>query len=873
MTIHNLQKLFEPDSVAVIGASSSERSVGATLLRNILQGFQGRVFAVNPNRDSVLGRTSYPDVGAIPEPVDVAVIATPASTVPSIVEECGKAEIPAVVIISAGFSETGDQGEKLQDKIEGRRKEYGMRILGPNCLGFIRPPAQLNLSFAREVPLPGGVAFISQSGAMGSSLIDWATESRIGFSAFVSIGNTLDIGFADLIDYYGQDPSTKSIILYLETLENPESFIKAARPVARRKPIICLKGGRHPQSQPLVSSHIGLSPRRNELYDALFKRVGVTRVRTLQDLFACSEILAHGSLPEGPNLAVVTNANGPAILALDTLLEQGGRAATFNKETRQKLHQLLPSQADPGNPLDVLGDADSTRYEKCGRVVSEDEDVDALLVIYCPQGEASATDAAKAVVEVAEETEKPVLTAWIGGKEAREGRKKLRDNGIVTCTTAEQTVKAYLYLYQYARNLEMLYQTPEQLEFSPTTYSIPKHIKKRVEEGPTQLPRAETRKLLRSYEINPLNQKSACSASEAKEFASTAGFPLVLEGNKGWKLTVNTWDQLESVLSRMVSGGSQQKDQLLVREKVPERSLSIRLNSYRDSLFGSLITVKPTRENYDVKVSNTVGFPPLNQVLAHRLLEEAGIGRLLEKLYRDPPPLLRKLERTLVSFSQLLVDYPKIVEVKISRLVLAEEKLRALGADITLGPAKTEKDEKPHSHILISPYPERYVHKTTLKDSRSVTIRPIRPEDEPLEVELFSTFSEKTWRERFFSSPQALTHRKLSTFTNIDYRREMAIVGISKEGDEEKMMGMARLIVDLTGEKGEYAIVVGDPWQGLGLGRELTETLVKWARDMDLYSIYEFVHPENKRMVNFSKHMGFRIVRQSEDMIKMNYPL
>ncbi|MCF7876571.1 GNAT family N-acetyltransferase [Candidatus Bipolaricaulota bacterium] len=873
MTIHNLQKLFEPNSVAVIGASSSERSVGATLLRNVLQGFQGRVFAVNPNRDSVLGRTSYPDVGAIPEPIDVAIIATPASTVPSIVEECGKAGISAVIIISAGFSEAGIQGEKLQEKIEAGRKKYGMRILGPNCLGFIRPPARLNLSFAREVPSPGGVAFISQSGAMGSSLIDWATESRIGFSAFVSIGNTLDIGFADLIDYYGQDPSTKSIILYLETLEDPEAFIRAARPFARRKPIICLKGGRHPQSQSLVSSHIGLSPRRNEVYDALFKRVGITRVRTLEDLFACSEILAHEPLPEGPNLAVVTNANGPAILALDTLLDQGGRVATFHKETRQKLGKLLPPQANPGNPLDVLGDAGSTRYEKCGRVVSEDGDVDALLVIYCPQGEAPATDAAEAVVEVVEDTEKPVLTAWIGGKEAREGRKKLRDNGIVTCTAPEQAAKAYLYLYQYVRNLEMLYQTPEQLEFSPTAYSIPKHIKKDIEEGITKLSETETRKLLRAYDINPLDQKSICSVSEAKEFASTAGFPLTLKGDRGWKLTVNTWDQLESALSRMVGSGSHQNNQLLVREKVPEGSSIIRLNSYRDSLFGSLIMVNPTRENYDVKVSNIVGFPPLNQVLARRLLEEAGIERLLKNLYRDPPHLIRELERTLASFSQLLIDYPEIVEINIPRLVLAEEKLRALGTEVTLGPAKAEKDERPHSHMIISPYPERYVSEAELKDGRSVTIRPIRPEDEPLEVELFDTFSERTWRERFFSSPQAVTHRKMSTFTNIDYRREMAIVGILKEGGEEKMMGMARLIVDPTGEKGEYAIVVGDPWQGLGLGRELTEALVEWAQDMDLYSIYEFVRVENKRMINFSKHMGFRVVGQSEDMIKMNYPL
>ncbi|MBS3788991.1 CoA-binding protein, partial [Candidatus Bipolaricaulota bacterium] len=636
MTIHNLQKFFEPDTVAVIGASEAEGSVGTTLLQNLLRGFEGKTFAVNPNRESALGQPTYPRVSSLPESPDLAVIATPAPTIPSIVEECGKEGIPAAVIVSSGFSEVGEEGSKLQDAIEDRRKKFGMRILGPNCLGFIRPPTQLNVSFAREVPSAGHVAFISQSGAMGASLIDWSTESRIGFSALISIGNILDVGFSDLIDYFGKDPTTKSIILYMETLKDPDAFIRAARPVARRKPIICLKGGRHLKSRPLVSSHIGLSPRRDEMYEALFKRIGITRVPTLEDLFACSEILAHDSLPDDSSLAVVTNANGPAILALDSILDQGGKVASLTEDTRGKLCEVLPYQVNLTNPLDLLGDANRARYEECGRIVSEDEHVDALLFIYCPQGEASARDAAEAVVAVEKNTKIPVFTAWIGGKEAREGRRLLRENGIVTSTAPEKAARAYLYLYQYLRNLEMLYQTPEYLESSSGDYSLSKSIKKSAQEGPTRLPRAETQKLLRSYGLNPLSQRPVDSFSEVKEFASSNSFPLALKGSAGLEIIVRSRNQLDSAFSKM----NEQESRLYIREKIPKGSLSLRISSYRDKLFGSLIMIEPTAKNTP-RESSTVGFPPLNQVLARRLLEESGIDRRLGNTTKNQSSSLR----------------------------------------------------------------------------------------------------------------------------------------------------------------------------------------------------------------------------------------
>ncbi|MFP4589737.1 MAG: acetate--CoA ligase family protein, partial [Candidatus Acetothermia bacterium] len=745
MAATGLEKLFHPKNVAVIGASEHLGSVGATLLKNASRGFHGRVFAVNPNRDSALGFPCYPSVGSVPEAVDVAVIATPASTVPGLVKQCGEAGVRSVIVVSAGFSEIGPGGAKLQEEVQAIKREYRMRILGPNCLGYIRPWQGLNLSFAREMPSPGDLAFLSQSGAMGSSLLEWAKEAHVGFSAFVSLGNTLDICFADLIDYFGQDPKTKSILLYLETIRDPEKFIRSARTIARRKPIICLKGGVHFQSQPMVSAHVGISPRREEVYEAVFRRVGITRVQNLEDLFACSETLTHQSLPEGPRLAVVTNANGPAILALDALINQGGSPATLSRETRRSLQKVLPDQAKPTNPLDILGDADSVRYRDCSRLVIQDDGVDGLLIVYCPQGEASAIDAAEAVVEVAEETGKPVLTAWIGGKEAREGRKILRRKDIVTCPSPEQAAKAFHYLFQYARNLEMLYQTPRDLDLACGEYSLPPDQARRVQKGVAVLPQEERRNLFDAYGIPSLKEKQVNVISEARKFASRAGFPIRLEGAGGWEQTVTCLDQLKLAFRNMFNCQHPPKSGVLLKEKLPDGACTVSLTSRRAGSFGAIIALTPSVSGSDSSQNLAVEFPPLNQTLALRLLEESGVDRLIRNSCEEQETAIRKLEELLVSFSQLVIDFPQIVEISELKLAISSQKIRVSDAEVKIGPIQPECDNRSHPHLIINPYPDQYVQECQLADSRSVIIRPIRPEDEPQEVELFKTFSEETW--------------------------------------------------------------------------------------------------------------------------------
>ncbi|MBS3825392.1 bifunctional acetate--CoA ligase family protein/GNAT family N-acetyltransferase [Candidatus Bipolaricaulota bacterium] len=887
MPAEKLDKIFKPESLAVIGASEKEGSVGYTLMENIVNLFEGDIYPVNINRDEVMDIEAFSSVSEIENEVDLAVIATPAKTVPDIVDECGKSGIEAAIVISAGFSETGDEGKKLENAIEEKRKKHEMRILGPNCLGTIRPGDNVNLTFLRKDPAAGKVAFLSQSGAMGSAILDWSTKAKVGFSAFVSVGNMLDIDFGDLIDYFGQDPKTNSIIMYMETVKNAEKFMSAARGFARTKPILVIKAGKYSKSAEAVASHTGSLAGEDQIYDAAFKRAGVTRVSDVDDLFSSSETLSKQNLPDGPSMAIITNAGGPGIMTTDAILDSGGKVADLSSSTEEKLTELLPPQASKKNPVDVLGDAGPSRYKDSIRICAEDENVDGIIVIYAPQGEATAQDAAKAVADVSGETEKPIVTSFMGAGEVDKGRQVLRESDVPTRPTPEQAISAYMYMHRYARNLELLYETPEEL---PTNSQPPHHhlkalVRKVLSADRTTLTEVESKKFLDTYDIPTSPTKVAESPDQAANLAYEIGYPVVLKIYShdithktdvgGVELNLQDKEEVKEAYERIVSRAKNHRPSaevlgVTVQKMISNVDYELILGSKKDPLFGASILFGRGGTGVELYKDTSAGFPPLNQVLAHRLMEDTKVYQLLKGYRGREGADIRELEKQLIRFSQLIIDFPEIKEIDINPLAVIDGSFRALDARIILDEDFKDKQvEKSHEHLAISPYPREYVEDWRLSDGRNVTLRPIRPEDEPLEFELFDSFSDKTWRQRFFGPRTEITHEEMTRYTNIDYRREMAIIGILGEGEDKKMVGVGRLIIGPDQYTGEYAVVVGDPWQKLGLGEKLTDSIIGVAEDKGLRSIYATILKNNKPMLQLARKMGFQEEERDSDTVKM----
>ncbi|MBS3788361.1 bifunctional acetate--CoA ligase family protein/GNAT family N-acetyltransferase [Candidatus Bipolaricaulota bacterium] len=891
MSIKNLEKIFDPNSIAVVGASEKEGSVGADLMDNIVGNYQGEVYPVNPNRKSVMGINAFPSVTEIGKKVDLGVIATPAPTVPGIVKEMGETGIKAAVVITAGFSEADEEGSKLEEELKRVSRKYGVRIVGPNCIGVIRPSSNLSASFLRKQPREGSVAFISQSGAMGSGILDWAKEAHVGFSSFVSVGNMIDVDFADLIDYFGQDPDTESIIMYMEAVSDAERFMSAASSFARKKPIIVTKSGRYSKSAEAVASHTGSLAGEDTVYNAAFKRTGVTRVGEVSDVFSCSEVLAKQDLPAGSNIGIITNAGGPGIMATDAIYDWGCELAELDQNTVEELKEALPSAASTGNPVDVLGDAGSERYRKAGEICLEDPNVDGLVVLYTPQGGASATDAAKAISQLSEGADKPIVTSWIGGEEVRQGRRVLRQGGVPTRPTPEQAISAYSYMYRHTRNLELLYETPEELSVngSFSNNDLKKTLEDAVESGRTTLTEVEAKRFLDSYNIPISKTLVAETAEEAVDVASDLGYPVVLKIHSpdithktdvgGVELNLRTEEDVRQAYSRIIERAREEKpsakiEGVSVQKMFQDVDFELLLGSNKDPLFGSVMMFGRGGTGVELYQDTVAGFPPLNQVLAHRMMEDTKIYELLQGYRGDSGADIRELEENLVRFSQMIIDFPEIKEIDINPLAVVDGKLKALDARIIVdSEVVNEGPQDEHKHLAIEPYPRKYSEDWTLEDGRSVTLRPIRPEDEPREFELFDSFSDETWRQRFFGPRYEVTHEDMIQYTNIDYRREMAMVGILEENGEKKMIGVGRLVIGPSKDTGEYAVVVGDPWQGLGLGEKLTESIIDIANDKGLDKIVTKASKAADPMLHLCDKMGFQERSENEDAVEMELEL
>jgi acetyltransferase len=871
-----MEKIFDPKTIAVIGASNREGTVGYALIKNLIgSGFKGTVYPINFKNKSIYGVRSYPSLKDTRDNIDLAVIATPAQTVPDIIKECGEYGVGGIVVISAGFMEAGEKGQEMGNYIREMAEKYNMRIIGPNCLGFIKPSIKLNVSFANKMAKPGKIAFISQSGALCTAILDWSVEQNVGFSHFVSIGSMVDVGFHDLIDYFGQDPNTNSIVIYMESLTNARKFLSAARAFARTKPIIVLKAGKSDAGAKVALSHTGTLAGNDTAFDAAFKRAGIISVDTIEELFNAAQALAMQPRPQGNRLAIVTNAGGPGVLATDHLIKLGGRLAELSDQTMGKLDEALPPMWSHGNPVDVLGDAGHDRYGVAAKVCLEDPEVDGLLVVLTPQAMTDAAEIAKEMVVIAKKTKKPVLASWMGEADVREGRDILEEGNIPVFRIPENAVKTFMNMYKYTRSIETLYETPATIphQFKPNTEKNKKLLDGIINEKRFVLTEDEAKALLKNYDIPVTKNTVAKSAEDAAKKAAEIGFPVVMKiaspdithktDTGGVVLNITSKKDASSTYKKIVDAAKKAKPKanitgVLIEEMVSKK-YEIIIGSKKDPIFGPIIVFGMGGVAVEVFKDLNVGLPPLNMALAMRLIEDTKIYRLLKGYRGMEGTDIKAIQFLLYKFAYLVMDFPEIKEIDINPFVVDEEGGVVIDAKVILDENMAGKSIKPYSHLVISPYPKEYTYDFKLNNGKNVIIRPIRPEDEPLEEEMFSKFSRQTQYYRFFGYIGDVTHETLIRYTQIDYDRELALIAEVTEKGKKMMAGVVRLVADTNNESAEFAIVVADDWQGLGLGNEFTDLILTIAKEKGIKRVYATVLQANTTMLHMFRKRKFNI--------------
>ena len=881
MPIRNLDQIFHPQSIAVVGASSQTASVGMTVLRNLMAGgFKGEIYPVNPKYESIENRSCYSNVGALPNGADLAVICTPANTVPGIVRECGEANISGLVILSAGFRETGKEGEKLEAQIRDVARDYGgMRIIGPNCLGVMSPHGELNATFAAGMSPQGNVAFISQSGALCTAVLDWALQEDIGFSQFVSVGNMMDVGIADLIDYFALDQWTDSIILYVESITEARQFMSAARAFAKNKPIIAYKAGRFAESAKAAASHTGALAGVDAVYDAAFARAGIVRVFEVKDLFDCAELLARKKTPRGARLAIVSNAGGPGVMATDALLERHGVLAALTEQTLDVLNSELPAAWSRGNPVDLLGDAPPDRFGKAVDAVFADEKVDGVLTILTPQAMTDPTGVAQAVIAASHKSQKPMLTAWMGGESVREGINLFNREGIPTYDSPEQGVHAFMYLVSYARNRQLLYETPREvpLEFPLNRSKLREVFDTNLAEGHNVLSESASKALLEAYEIPVAKTIVAHTADDAAELAGQVGFPVVLKvfspqithktDVRGVELNLPNAEEVHASFERIVSRAKERCPDAVVEGVTVQKMISVPngheliVGAKRDPVFGVVLLVGNGGIGAELYRDHALELPPLNERLARRALESLQSWPLLRGYRGRPGVNVDRLVEVLIRFSYLVAEFPEIAELDVNPLLATPEDVIALDARIILDPDAVLHPARPYSHLAIRPYPEEFTKRVKLPDDTQVLLRTIRPEDEPMWHELLESCSPESIRFRFRGSFKSTTHEMATRFCFIDYDREIAIVAEVEESNQRKLTGVGRLVADADHGEAEFAILVGDPWHGKGLGSLLTDYCLEVCQRWGVRRVVAETSPDNHRMLNVFRDRGFTIVK------------
>jgi acetyltransferase len=883
-----LDPFFSPQTVAVIGATETPGSVGRTLLWNLITNpFGGTVYPVNPKRPSVLGIKSYPTVNDIPARVDLALIVVPAALVPAVVTQCVAARVRAAIIISAGFKETGPAGAELERHILATARQGNLRIIGPNCLGIMSPLSGVNASFAAGMAKPGNVAFLSQSGALLTAVLDWSFKEQVGFSAVASIGSMLDVGWGDLIDYFGNDPRTHAILIYMESIGDARAFLSAAREVALTKPIIVIKAGRTDAAAIAAASHTGALTGSDEVLNAAFRRTGVLRVETIADLFYMAEVLSRQPRPQGPRLSIITNAGGPGVLATDTLIANGGELTVLSQATIEEMNAFLPPAWSHNNPIDVLGDAPPDRYAKALEIAAKDPNADGLLVILTPQDMTDPTLTAEALKKYARIDGKPVLASWMGGPFVAAGEDILNRAHIPTFQFPDTAARAFCYMWRYTYNLRGLYETPSLGDENAVDRDAAASILRTArDQRRTVLTEFESKQLLSSYGIPVVQTHVATTETDAVRAADAIGYPVVL---KLFSETITHKTDVGGVKLNIASADGARVAFREIRDSVTTRAgadhfrgvtvqpminladgYEIILGSSLDPQFGPVLLFGMGGQLVEVFKDRALGLPPLNATLARRMMEQTRIYTALKGVRGRKSVDLASLEQILVRFSQLVAEQPWIREIDVNPLLATPDRLIALDARVVVHDPSVTEDQLPK--LAIRPYPAQYVTRWTTRKGHDVLIRPIRPEDEPLLVNFHGRLSERSVRLRWFSHLKLgtrIAHDRLVRVTFNDYDRELALVVERRDPAtaQPEILGVGRLSKIPGTDDAEFAAVVIDDWHGQGLGEQLLRLLLKIARDENLKTVRADILNDNKQMQHICQKLGFTLTHSLEDQV------
>jgi acetyltransferase len=870
----DMAALFEPRSLALIGASEREGSLGTVVLRNLLEGhFEGAIHAVNPRYRRVQGQQCYAGVGDLERPVQLAVIVTPAETVPGLLEACGQAGIRTAIILSAGFREAGERGRALEASAAKAARRYGLRFLGPNCLGLMRPSIGLNATFAKTAPKNGRIALVSQSGAVCTTLLDWAAPRDIGFSAVVSTGIAADVDFGEVLDYLVMDPLTEAIMLYVEGIHDARRFMSALRAAARVKPVIAMKAGRHAQGRRAAVSHTGALVGSDDVFDAAFNRAGVVRVRNYSDFFAVADTLHAGVRTLGNRLVIVTNGGGPGVIAADYLADKELRLAPLSEATRAKLAGLLPQAWSGANPVDVLGDADAERYTQALRLCLEDPGVDAALAIHVPQALTSPEPVAARVAELARGNRKAVLTCWMGDATMAASRALLREHGVPTYHTPESAVEAFAAAAAYHTNQQLLLQVPDPLgpQAPPNVESAQAIIESALAEHRPVLDPAESKGLLAAFHIPIVESIPAHTPAEAIAVAQEIGFPVALKIYSpdiphksdvgGVRLGLTNARDVRSAYRDLTASARLRRPQARITGVLVERFVGsshgreLMLGVVNDAVFGPVISVGLGGTMVEILRDRAIGLPPLNAYLAHRMIERTRAARYLGEFRGKPAADRQAVEDALLRLSEVVCELPWVEEIDINPLLVDERGAVAIDARVAVKPVSASARQ--YAHMSIHPYPGNLIETFELPDGTQLRIRPIRPEDAVLERTFVDSLSDRSRYLRFGYALKKITLPMLSRFTQIDYDREMALIALEPTDEGERQIGVARYVTYPDGRGCEFAIVVSDEWQGRGVATQLMRSLIKVAGDRRLEYMEGVVLRENRNMLQFARQLGF----------------
>jgi len=869
---------FAPRSVAVVEAAESAGDLGRTVLWNLVRHpFGGTVFPVSRSHASVLGIKAYPALKAAPANVELAIITAPALTVPDLVSECIACGVKCATIISGGFRECGPQGAALEAETLRRARAGGLRLLGPNCLGTMSPVTGLNASSASAMARPGSVGFISQSGALATAVLDWSLKEMVGFSHFISVGSMIDVGWGDLIDYLSDDPHTRSILIYMESVGDARAFLSAAREVALAKPVIVIKAGRTVAAAKAAASHTGALTGSDEVLDAAFRRCGVLRVGSIADLFYMAEVLSRQPRPKGPRLCIVTNAGGPGVLATDALITSGGELAELSAETVAELNRILPSQWSHGNPVDILGDAPPERYGQSVEALARDSLNDGILVILAPQAMTEPTRTAELMRPFARLEGKPILASWMGGVEVSEGERILNRADIPTFPYPDTAARAFQYMWRYSYNLRGIYETPyaaDGADYNPARQAEVEAMVQQVRgTGRSLLTEPESKKVLATYGIPVVETRVAETEAEAARYAEEFGYPVVLKIHSrtiahksdadGVRLNLHDAEAVRrafrSIREAVARIAEAVFEGVSVQPMVEEDGYEIIIGSSLDLQFGPVLLFGAGGRLAEVYKDRALALPPLNTTLARRMIEQTRIHQALKSGRRHVD--YAALETLLVRFSRLVAEQRWIREIDVNPLLVAAGGCKALDARIFLYDPEVLPGSLPG--LAIRPYPVQYAGSWTMKDGTEVVIRPIRPEDEPLMVRFHETLSDLSVYYRYFHAmrlTQRVAHERLVRMCFIDYSREMALVADCRDPGTgiHELLGVGRLIRAHGSPEAEFAIIVSDSRQRSGLGTELLRRLVEVARREGVEKVAGDILPDNSGMLRVCEKLGFR---------------